>query len=398
VRFFAAVMADASPMHETVPMRLSEPGDADWAATLRDVAERQRAEVDRHLPDWPVFGLSGGDDGRADERPADHGPADRGPADHGWADDGWADDGWLVGWSEQNGVVVDARIGYGAPADQRWLWVCTQPRTRGRETAVVESLDWLLARMFADDDREYPIAGRLPDRADGIDGGLPPAPHAMPTEIVLDGVPVAGVVQRVDGYVAWRAVRDDVVVTVAGRGVATSLPALVPITDLAPYVERRSVMLGRMADARRTTPAAPLTGPDETAPLWAHRGLVAMTVACHEDMAARRAEHRPPARLDPLWAQRWEAAVRRQRELRDQDHVDARHAIELMVRQLGDLQQRAAWWDDEALRRRAIDEVIWVTVSGESNVGSAAAQELWHRDNIAGIEAWQDWADVRRAD
>jgi len=118
-----------------------------------------------------------------------------------------------------------------------------------------------------------------------------------------------------------------------------------------------------------------------------------MTTSGHDDSAAHHAGNRPAVPLDPLWNRRWEAAARRQSELRDQDRSTAWDAVAAMVHQIGDLQQHAGWWSDRRLAAQAVDEVIWVTATGEENVGSAPAQRAWAVDPVAGRRAWQEWAD-----
>ncbi|MFK3984160.1 hypothetical protein ACI2K4_27785 [Micromonospora sp. NPDC050397] len=332
------------------------PEETGWVGALREAAERQRAELDLALPGWPVYGL-------ADS----------------------VESGWLAGWSRRDGEVVSVQIGYGLRTDETWSLVETQVRT-GESP---QSLDWLLASMFAENGRDYPVPGVLPaPRADG----LPDAPRARPVDVTVDTAPVSALVQRVDEYVAWRLVLPDVVVTVTGRGVVT-LPGLVRLTDLGSYAARRTrVALAAMRGTGRPGPE-PLTGPDHDRPLWAHHGLLEMTMACRAEHAARMAQNRPTGPLPADWGVRWEAAIRRQRQLRDQETADARDAVTAMVGQVGDLQESAAWWERDGLRRRAIDEIVWVTASGEPNVSSVDAQRAWADDRRIGLDAWQRWAD-----
>lgn len=208
---------------------------------------------------------------------------------------------------------------------------------------------------------------------------------------MVDGTPTSALVQRVEAYVVWRAVLDEVVVTVTGRGVST-LPALVRLTDLDSYVSRRGEHMTALDPGPRPEPV-PLTGPDSTQPLWAHHGLLAMTIARRAENAARRALNRPHGRLDAEWGPRWDAAIRRQQELREQSGTDARETVTAMVAQVGDLQERAPWWRRDRLRQRALNEVVWVTATGEQNVRSAAAQLAWSVQPEAGLDAWQRWAD-----
>ncbi|MEV4628579.1 hypothetical protein AB0J90_20145 [Micromonospora sp. NPDC049523] len=331
------------------------PEDAGWAGALREVAERQRAELDLQLPDWPVYGL-------ADS----------------------VESGWLAGWSRQDGTTVAAEIGYGLRVDDTWLTVETQPRAG----VLFHSLDWVLALRFAADGRDYPVPGVLPAASDQ---DLPEAPRSHPVEVTVDARPTSAQVQRVDGYAAWRVVLDQVVVTVTGRGIST-LPALVRLTDLGSYASRRGEALAALAAVPRPQ-AQPLTGPDETEPLWAHHGLLAMTIAGRNENATRLVSNRPFGQLAADWGPRWDAAIRRQCQLRDQGVADAREAVTAMVAQVGDLQERARWWQRAELRQRAVGEVVWVTATGEQNVPSAAAQRAWAIQREAGLDAWQDWAD-----
>jgi hypothetical protein len=342
-------------------MKFGGPDDAGWVGEFRQVAARQRAELDIDLPGWPVYGFA--DSVRS---------------------------GWLAGWSRQDGTLVNVQIGYGLRVDETWLLVETQ----NRAGVPNWSLDWLLASMFAADGLDYPVPGALPTAPDD---GLPDAPRAQPVEVAADAVPVSALVQRLDGYVAWRVVLDEVVVTVTGHGVST-LPGLVRLTDLGTYASRRDESLAALSAGTRARPELPpLVGPDDAEPLWAHRGLLAMTIANRAENVARLALNRPFGRLDADWGPRWEAAIRRQRQLRDQDEADARDAVTTMVAQVGDLQKHAQWWHQNGLRHRAIDEIVWVTATGEENVRSAAAQRAWAADRDPSLSAWQGWADEQAA-
>ncbi|RKR91558.1 hypothetical protein BDK92_5958 [Micromonospora pisi] len=339
-------------------MRFVGPEETGWVEALREVAEGQRAELDLELPGWPVYGL-------ADS----------------------VESGWLAGWSRQDGMVVTVQIGYGLRTDESWLLVETQSRT----DTTVQPLDWVLASVFAQSGEDYPVPGVLPPARDG----LPDAPRAEPVDVTADTVTASALVQRVQGYVAWRLVRDDVVVTVVGRGV-TTLPGLVRLTDLGSYAARRGECLAALHTGRCSEPS-PLTGPDETQPLWAHHGLLTMTIASHTEHAAKLAMNRPHPPLVADWGARWEAAIRRQRQLREQGMADARQAVTAMVAQVGDLQDGAAWWKRDELRRRALNEIVWVTATGEWNVPSAEAQRAWADDRRTGLDAWQRWADGHRS-
>ena len=313
-------------------MEFVEPEATGWVGALRQVAQRQLAELHLDPPGWPVYGLAD-----------------------------LVESGWLAGWSREDGTLVSVQIGYGLRGDDIWLLVETQRRSG----FMFQSMDWLLASMFAADGLDYPVPGALPT---ATDDSPPEAPRARPVDIAVDAAPVSALVQRVDGYVAWRVMLDEVVVTVTGRGLST-LPGLVRLTDLDSYAARRGECLAALNAGVRTRPEPPpLTGPDDTEPLWAHRGLLAMTIANQADNATRLALNRPFGRLDADWGPRWEAAIRRQRQLRDQDEADARETVRAMVAQIGDLQERAAWWHRGGLRQQAINEIVWVTATGEQNV------------------------------
>jgi hypothetical protein len=322
----------------------------EWAAGMRRIAESQRAELDLLPPDWPVYALA--------EPP---------------------EPGCLAGWDSQDGVLGMVLIGYGTSNTDGWVQVETRPRRQ----ATLRPLDWLLAERFAADGLEYPVPGALPP---STFDELPDAPRAEPVELLVGGVPVAGLGQRVGPYVAWRVTTADLVLTVTGRVAAA--PALTILTDPGLYLRP-----GPRPARAHHEPAPTLTGPDGTAPLWAHRELLAMTMAGRDEHLALLALNRPFLPLDPLWGSRWRTAVVRQQILRDQDHDAARDAISAMVQQIGDLQQYAAWWSDERLAARAVDEVIWVTATGEENVPSAPAQRAWAHEPLLGRDAWQDWAD-----
>jgi hypothetical protein len=326
-------------------------------AAVRQAAEHQRAALDLYLPDWPVYAVA--------DPPTP---------------------GWLATWSRQDDELVEVEFAYGLPDDTTWLRILTQPDAG----ADIRSLDWVLAAGLARDGREYPVPGALPP---GTSDGLPSAPRAQSAELVVDDNLLPAKVQRAEDHVVWRVAHDGIVITVTGRDITTA-PGLRRVRDLESYVRQRDEALASLAAAAKARPAPePLTGPDDTEPLWAHRGLVAMTLGARDRISAQVALSRPVAWVNVDWRPQWAAATRRQEELRDQDHFTALEEVTAMVHQLGFLQENAAWWDDPDLQRRAINEVVWVTASGEHNVPSAAAQRTWATQRHEAVQAWQSWAD-----
>lgn len=227
---------------------------------------------------------------------------------------------------------------------------------------AIESLDYWVAAMYLRDRVEYPVAGALP--APGGAGVLPEAPRAKPDDVVVDDVSVSGVVQRMGDYTAWRVVSENVVVTVTKRNASSPAPRIAAIRDLAPYVQRRAAgMTAWTKPYRDRPPSKLLTGPNATQPLWAHESFVAMVMTRSEELDHATALHRTPPVTDPDWLRRREAAIRRQQELRRQDHSTARAAVSRMVEEIMDLQQ-ASWWSDEHRRKQAITRIIRETHMG----------------------------------
>ncbi len=334
-----------------------QPGDARRRAVPPAASEGDAAPT---LPTWPVFD---------------------------WADAPGA--AWLGGWERLDDTLHRVEIVHG----DKLVIV----RTELADDSV-DSLDRALAEEFRDAGLDYPVPGVLPRSG---------APRARPTELEIDGTPVEAVVQQVGEFVAWRAEVDGTVVTITARGPVDASVHLVRVTDLADLVHGREQRIA----ARRAAHVEdePLTGPDGTQPLWAHRGLVEMVLATHTRQAEARKANRPAPQLDPDWRRRWDAAVRRQQQLREEDAAAAHDSVAGMINQLTALQEEAAWWGTESLRVRAVDQIIWVTATGEENVGSAPAQREWRlrwnsghgtlRSRAAArrqvLALWQDWADAQ---
>jgi len=296
------------------------------------LAGRPRPPGEVELPSWPVYGLE---------------------------PDTAAEPGFLR-WSEADRSGSSRRVilSYGAPAANEQWEVSSEPLYGD----AIESLDYWVAAMYLRDRVEYPVAGALP--APGGAGVLPEAPRAKPDDVVVDDVSVSGVVQRMGDYTAWRVVSENVVVTVTKRNASSPAPRIAAIRDLAPYVQRRAAgMTAWTKPYRDRPPSKPLTGPNATQPLWAHESFVAMVMTRSEELDHATALHRTPPVTDPDWLRRREAAIRRQQELRRQDHSTARAAVSRMVEEIMDLQQ-ASWWSDEHRRKQAITRIIRETAYG----------------------------------
>ncbi|MET0967241.1 MAG: hypothetical protein ABWZ02_12635 [Nakamurella sp.] len=342
-----------------------EPDDSRWTELMRGRARRQALGATLELPSWPVYAP------RQPDQPS-----------------------WLGEISRRNGQLV--AIGFNTSGSEvgQHLVVTNQLFPGGS----IPSLDRVLADQFAADGRDYPVPGELPPTGFG---SLPAAPRAHPITVALDGEVASGVVQEAGDFGVLRVLHDDVVITAVGRKLHPEGVDLSLVTDIAAY--RNSVPI-----VARTTPRSAdwqsdaewHRPPDRSQPLWAHRGLVTMTMLNFEQHRRAMALNRPHQRLDPDWQRWWAAAIAQQQNVTGQSRKAAHRAISDMVNLLSTLGGRAPWWSNPELRTRAVNQVLWFTTTGDQSLSSAAAQRAWAERGDSGqdgvLAAWAAWAAGQR--
>jgi hypothetical protein len=126
-----------------------------------------------------------------------------------------------------------------------------------------------------------------------------------------------------------------------------------------------------------------------------HRALANAVLQHAAARAEWLAEGGPAPELPANWSALWRAAVRRQTELSDQPEPDAAAAVSSLTSHLAGLFHNTEWFAaDDALRRRAVAEVLLFGTGLATDVPSRRAQEVWQRDSSGGEEwrtAWQAW-------
>ena len=285
-------------------MRSIEPGDPQWE---RFAATRARHEAMRAalvLPTWPVFGPAG-------------------PAENPQ----------LAGYGQMDGETTSLDIVSGGPDPD--LWVHSQ--VAGSEGH--RSIDMVLADRFAETGREYPVPGQLADVSFGR--ALPASPHARPAVVRVDGVAHEARRQEVEEFTAWQLLVGDVVVTAVARNRVPADLELVRLLDLPP-APARPISEGHRPEWTRSGDWT--KEPDQSRPLWAHRGVVAMALAQAEAHRSTDRQNRPSPPLDPDWGLWWDAARDEQIRRTGATRHDALDAVGAMVNQLSELQENATWW------------------------------------------------------
>lgn len=229
-----------------------------------------------------------------------------------------------------------------------------------------------------------PLADVLADRADqaagrpqgpsgfsevSSDAVLPAAPDAEPVLVWVDGVRHRAVRQQRGLFTARQMVVNRVAVTVVAQDTDPNDLGLVRLLDLPDLLNRteREFKTADRADSRdRRAWAAP---PDQSEPLWAHRGVVALTLAAHQ--GERPVADRPRRSWDEDWGLWWEAACDEQMSRTGRTRSAAMDSVGVMANQLGELSRTADWWSDEPVRQAAIAQVIWYTVTGDNSISAS---------------------------
>ncbi len=171
-----------------------------------------------------------------------------------------------------------------------------------------------------------------------------------------------------------------VTVTVMGRGVSLEQIRLALVTDLHPYWQGQERYVADLAARHPDVRPEDLVLPAARG-LQAHRALIEFCLRESEESRAGLQAGRQRPRWSGRFAERqqvWEAAVRAQMHLAEQQRQEANGHVTAMVNQLVDLAGNSSWWHDTALQLAAIEEVLGYQVFGAA-VASRDAQRAWLR-------------------
>ena len=227
------------------------------------------------------------------------------------------------------------------------------------------------------------------------------------TTVLVDEQPVPGRTVRA-GHRWWatRCERDGVEITVTARDWHPATVHLGSVTDLTPLLDALGTRPRRRHRPRHRSPCRPAwpgnhTGRSSTP----HCAPVVTTTPGWPTGEHRRSCPRTGRRL-------WQAAVRRQRQLADQDEPDADRAVSDIVAHVTSLADVTTWFQEHAtLRDRAINEILLYGTGLGEGVSSQPAQHAWReRQHLmprqgAPInereavdqrwrDAWARWADT----
>jgi hypothetical protein len=247
--------------------------------------------------------------------------------------------------------------------------------------------------------------------------------RVLPADLCGDGVLWAAQATVVSDATA------PLTLTVMGRGVSLEQIRLALVTDLHPYWQGQERYVADLAARHPVVRPEDLDLPVARG-LQAHRALIDFCLRESEESRARLQARRRRPRRSGRFAERqqvWEAAVRAQMHLAEQQRQEANEHVTAMVNQLVDLAGNAGWWHDTSRRAAAIEEVLGYLVFG-AVVASRDAQLAWLRarsrragllptdpaslspdsheellrraDDLRGLErqaqlAWDAWADSR---
>lgn len=165
--------------------------------------------------------------------------------------------------------------------------------------------------------------------------------------------------------------------TLVSRGVDLAGVRLAPVTDLRPYLDGRNELIGRHAEQRSQRPPPVLPPAEGVAAVRALVDLVLDDDA--RRAAALRADREPVQRAGwgPRYHALWQRAVAEQARLCGIGHRAADALVTLIVNQVTQLQDKAAWFAERpGLREAAITETLRYSVLGE-DVRSRRAQQAW---------------------
>jgi hypothetical protein len=362
--------------------QVPEPDRGEWIARLR---ERARLDAEELVP-RPAFGVFGL--AAPQLRPV-------ALAEAGRVDGVWETIGLAYGdWAEPAGPWVTVTTAAGA----------ADAPGRGAEAELLRAVD---------DERN-----RIADHA-GVDEREPEQPPDYSHSVLAVGNgSVDGLVCGHGNLWAARLLVGELTLTVVGRGVDHGSVRLGAVRDLAPYLQGRGVMLGRLAEHHRQQPP-PVLEPAEG--VASYRALVEAALGSQEQLlntlrAGRVPRH--PAGEGAIWGAMWQRAVSEQARISGIGERQADKIVTLVVNHLTHLQEEALWFTVEPrLREAAIDETLRHAVLGE-DVPSKPAQRAWarywtHHMSVAGqepaaairahpeagtpltsgwLEAWSAWA------
>ncbi|MGC5291016.1 hypothetical protein [Micromonospora sp. DT231] len=227
------------------------------------------------------------------------------------------------------------------------------------------------------------------------------------TTVLVDDQPVPGRTVRA-GHRWWatRCERDGVEITVTARDWHPATVHLGSVTDLTPLLDA----LGSRPTAE-TPPTEPVALPPDLA-REPHRALIDAALRTRRDHIAWMADGGAPPHLPPYWSTLWQAAVRRQRQLTDQDEPDADRAVSDIVAHVTSIADGTTWFDEHAtLRARAINEILLYGTGLGEGVSSHPAQRAWRERqhlmprqgapinereavDLRWRDAWARWADT----
>src|SRR5580704_4556713 len=203
-----------------------EPDRDDWIARMR---ERARLDAEELVP-RPGFGVFGLAEPKL--RPAA-----------------------LAETSQVNGEWDSISLAYGdwEGADAPRVTVTTAARRASESAREAEAeLLWALAQE----------RNRIAAHADIDEDDPDEPPEYSRTEQSLGAERVAGLLGRQGNVWAARVEAHGRIVTIVGRGLEPASVRLEPVTDLAPYLQGRNQVLGRLVERQRLQPA-PVLQPAE---------------------------------------------------------------------------------------------------------------------------------------
>jgi hypothetical protein len=320
-----------------------EPDRDDWIARMR---ERARLDAEELVP-RPGFGVFGLAEPKL--RPAA-----------------------LAETSQVNGEWDSISLAYGdwEGADAPRVTVTTAARRASESAREAEAeLLWALAQE----------RNRIAAHADIDEDDPDEPPEYSRTEQSLGTERVAGLLGRQGNVWAARVEAHGRIVTIVGRGLEPASVRLEPVTDLAPYLQGRNQVLGRLVERQRLQPA-PVLQPAEG--VAAYRALAESELASQARLVEALEAGRPPrykAREGAIRHALWQRAVREQARITGIAERQANEIVTLVVNHLTQLQEKAPWFTAvPALREAAIDETLRYSVLGEA-VASKPAQQAWAR-------------------
>jgi len=242
-----------------------------------------------------------------------------------------------------------------------------------------------------------------------------PAPgDPVTAEVLIDGVP--WMASTIESGQTWATVVTphvadvELFVTVTARDWPPSGLALTRVHDLEPFFAGRRARIEAVLAGGGSQPGPGDWDLPPARGLEGHQALADMMIATtRESMAEGPALRRSPLPND--YAKRWEIATRAQMQLAGQRRNEAEDEIHSVINHLCQLAQKATWFGDRDLAKRAIGETLGYVAYGR-DVPSAEAQRAWSRywglrgqdppafESLSSAEeswlaAWQHWLESR---